>query len=111
MLDIKFIRENKDVIIMGAKKKHLEIDIDALIILDDRRKALQTSIEAKRAEQNAASNDIAGAINEVDRQQRIIAMQKIKEAGKKEEEELKHVLEDWRALMVRVPNIPDMSVP
>ena len=37
MLDIKFIRENKDIVQAGAKKKHIEIDIDALIALDDTR--------------------------------------------------------------------------
>ena len=28
MLDIKFIRENKDIVQAGAKKKHIEIDIE-----------------------------------------------------------------------------------
>ena len=37
MLDIKFIRENKDIVTAGAKKKHIEVDIDALITLDDER--------------------------------------------------------------------------
>ena len=38
-------------------------------------------------------------------------MQKIKEDSKQEEEQLKEVMETWRGLMVRVPNVPDMSVP
>ncbi len=55
MLDIKFIRDNKDLVQAGAQKKHVDIDIAALIALDDKRRALQTSLEAKRAEQNAVS--------------------------------------------------------
>jgi seryl-tRNA synthetase len=55
MLDIKFIRDNKDLIKAGATKKHVDIDVDALIALDDKRRTLTTSIEAKRAEQNAVS--------------------------------------------------------
>ncbi len=39
MLDIKFIRENKDLVAAGAKKKHVDIDLDALIALDDKRKS------------------------------------------------------------------------
>ncbi len=37
MLDIKFIRENKDIVQAGAKKKRIEIDIEKLIALDDTR--------------------------------------------------------------------------
>jgi len=35
MLDIKFIRENKDIVAAGAIKKHIKVDIDKLIALDD----------------------------------------------------------------------------
>ena len=109
MLDIKFIREHKDIIAAGAKKKRIEVDLDALIALDDRRKALQASFDEKRAAQNSASEKIAGAGAE--KAALIADMQKIKEVMKKDEEELKHVMEEWRNLMVRVPNVPDMSVP
>ena len=37
MLDIKFIKENKDIVQAGAKKKHVKIDLDKLIALDDER--------------------------------------------------------------------------
>src|SRR3989344_1493942 len=109
MLDIKFIREHKDIIAAGAKKKRIEVDLDALIALDDRRKALQASVDEKRAAQNSASEKIAGAGAE--KAVLIADMQKIKEAMKKDEEELRQVMEEWRNLMVRVPNVPDMSVP
>src|ERR1035441_10569221 len=111
MLDIKFIRENKDLVAAGAKKKHLEIDLEALIVLDDKRKALMGSAEAKRAEQNAANNSIAGAKSPTERQSLIEAMKKVKDSLEKEENELKEVMKEWQNLMLRVPNIPDMSVP
>jgi seryl-tRNA synthetase len=37
MLDIKFIRENKEIVQAGAKKKRIEIDIEKLLALDDLR--------------------------------------------------------------------------
>ena len=40
MLDIKFIRENTDLVKSAAKKKHIEVDIDELVKLDDSRKKL-----------------------------------------------------------------------
>jgi len=58
MLYIKFIRENKDVVALGAKKKHIEFDVDALLSVDDKRRELMTAIEKKRAEQNEMSEKI-----------------------------------------------------
>jgi len=38
-------------------------------------------------------------------------MQALKDGLKKEEESMQEILKEWRALMVTVPNVPDMSVP
>ena len=110
MLDIKFIRENKDIVAAGAKKKHIKVDLDKLIALDDKRKELQATFDAKRSEQNNASDVIAKASPE--KKQEIIArMAEVKQTMKLAEESLQDVLKEWRALMVQVPNVPDMSVP
>ena len=61
MLDIKFIRENKDIVATGATKKHIKVDIDKLLVLDDKRREMQLAIDQKRAEQNVASDAIAKA--------------------------------------------------
>ncbi len=111
MLDIKFIRENKDLVAAGAKKKHIEFDVDALLTLDDKRRELLALIEQKRAEQNEVSVKIPGLQDLGKRNQLITEMQMLKGELQKEEEELKTVMHDWQMLMVSVPNIPDMSVP
>ena len=110
MLDIKFIRENKDIVAAGARKKRIEIDLDALIRLDDQRRELQLSLDTKRAEQNKASDAIARA-STPERQALIARMSEVKETIRLEEESLQEILKEWRALMVRVPNVPDISVP
>ena len=61
MLDINFIRENKDIVKDGAQKKGITVDIDKLIILDDQRRVLLKEVEAKRAEQNEANQKVAQA--------------------------------------------------
>lgn len=110
MLDIKFIRENKDVVIAGAKKKHIDVDINRLIELDDKRRELQAAFDEKRSEQNKASDMIAKASPE-ERQELIARMTEVKETLKLQEESLAEVMKEWRDLMVRVPNVPDISVP
>src|SRR3989338_8162045 len=111
MVDIKFIRENKDLVSLGAKKKHTEFDVDALLKVDDKRKELLLSIEKKRAEQNGVSEKMVQTEVEAEKSQMIAEMKVLKQELQKEEEELKKVMHDWQVLMIAVPNIPDVSVP
>lgn len=110
MLDIKFIRENKDLIKMGAAKKRMSFDVDALLAVDDKRRALLLVVEEKRAKQNEVGQKIPTASPE-EKQTLVAEMTTLKEQLQKEEEELKTIMIEWRELMVQVPNIPDMSVP
>ncbi len=110
MLDIKFIRENKDIVIAGARKKHIEVDINRLIELDDKRKELQKSFDDKRAEQNEASKKIS-QLQPDDRKEYIYKMADVKKAMQADADALEIVMKEWRDIMVRVPNVPDMTVP
>ena len=58
MLDIKFIRENKEIVQEGAKKKLVDIDIAKLIELDDQRLKELKEVEDLRSEINKVSNEI-----------------------------------------------------
>ena len=111
MLDIKFIRENLELIKMGAKKKNVSVDLDELMKLDDTRRVLMTTMEAKKSEQNIVSKQVMSAADESARAQVISEMKILKEEIQKDEDELKEVIQKWQALMLQVPNIPDMSVP
>jgi seryl-tRNA synthetase len=110
MLDIKFIRENAELIQEGAKKKRIDFDIKKLIEVDDKRKVISQELEGKRAKQNEVSQKIPKA-NPTEREALIKEMQPLKEEMQKLEGELKEVMIEWQKLMIAVPNIPDMSVP
>ena len=111
MLDIKFIRENSDIVKMAATKKKITIDIDRLVTVDDSRKEIMQRLEARKAEQNKVSEGIPRAFESAVREELITQMQALKAEIQKDEEELKPVLEEWQSLMLQVPNIPDMTVP
>jgi seryl-tRNA synthetase len=111
MLDIKFIRENKDLVESGAKKKLIKIDINELLGLDDKRLILLGEVETLRAKQNSVNDRMASLTDPSEKAELIKAMQIHKEDLKIKEEELKSVMDSWRDLMLRVPNIPDPSVP
>ncbi|MEN9920165.1 MAG: seryl-tRNA synthetase, seryl-tRNA synthetase [Candidatus Parcubacteria bacterium] len=111
MLDIKFIRENVDIVKMAATKKKITIDIDRLVSVDDSRREIMSRLETKRAEQKKASDAIPTTADPVARQQLINDMQVLKADMQKDEEAIKPIMEEWQALMLQVPNIPDMTVP
>jgi seryl-tRNA synthetase len=111
MLDIKFIRENVDLIKMAATKKKIKIDIDKLVKIDDERKEIMQRLEGKRAEQKKVSDNIPTTPDVAYRQQLIEQMQTLKADIQVDEEALKPVMETWQKLMLQVPNIPDMTVP
>lgn len=111
MLDIKFIRENKDIVKAGAEKKHVSVDIDALLALDDKRLLSLKKTEDLRAEQNRMNASIASEKDTNSRMQMIEEMRLVKEDFKKEEEDLRALMIEWQSLMLQVPNIPDPTVP
>jgi seryl-tRNA synthetase len=111
MLDIKFIRENKDIIKEAARKKHSPFVVEDLISLDEKRLELLLAVEGYRGEQNKMNNSIAIEKDPNIRQQMINEMRLVKEELSKKEEELKQVMSEWQNLMLQVPNIPDISVP
>src|SRR3989338_3679473 len=110
MLDMRFIRENADLVKAGALKKHIEVDIDRLLVVDDDRKRLRQEIDAKRSEQNRRSYEIQRAEGN-EREKLIEAMHQLKAGMSETEEQLKKVMEEWQRIMLTVPNVPDMSVP
>lgn len=110
MLDIKFIRENRDLVKKAAQKKHIKIDVDRLLQLDRERLDLLRDIEALRTEQNKQSEAIKN-MNGAEREQAIITVRTIKESLKEKEPQYKKIKEKWQLLMYQIPNIPDMTVP
>jgi len=111
MLDIKFIKENKELVKMGAKKKHSSFDVEELLKIDEKRISLLSDVEGLRGEQNKMNISIAVEKDFNVRTQMINEMKMVKEDLTKKETELKDVMTEWQALMLQVPNIPDMSVP
>jgi len=111
MLDIKFIRENKDLVEFAIKKKKVKLELDDLIKADEKRLKVLAEVERLRAKQNLVSQRMPELKNDSEKAELIKSMQILKEDLKIEEEKLREIMETWRDLMLRVPNVPDVSVP
>lgn len=110
MLDIKFIRENKDLVMAGARKKGSDFDVNELIKVDDERREVLAKVEAQRTRQNEVSAKIPFSAED-EKIKLLEEMKALKENLSKDEELLKEVAQKWKRMMLHVPNIPDMTVP
>ena len=59
MLDIRFIREQPDLVQAGARKKRIDVDIRQLLEVDEQRRRLLGRVEDLKAQRNRMSKEIA----------------------------------------------------
>ncbi|MFH2001032.1 MAG: serine--tRNA ligase [Planctomycetota bacterium] len=110
MLDIKFIRENIDLVRDGARKKCFEIDLDRLLALDEERRAGITRGDELKAEMNAQSKAMSKASPE-ERESLRASLKSLKDQIKEADDSRRNLEEEFNELMLRVPNVPDPDVP
>jgi len=111
MLDIKYIKENINIIKQAATNKFMPVDIDRLLALDISLREIITKTEALRAERNRISKLIPAC---KDAEEKIKLTEQVK-AGKNEISELEASMNGIKAefddLMLRVPSVPMPEVP
>ena len=100
MLDIKFIRENKDIVVSAIKNKNREVDLDLLLELSDKRKNLKQEID-----------NINQGRNEAAKTKDIERGKQLKKEGEVLETEFAEVDKQFITLMSKVPNIPSIDTP
>jgi seryl-tRNA synthetase len=112
MLDPKLLRESPDLVRAAIAKKHLSVDVDAILALDaDWRDQLQL-VEALRAQQKAANTDMAklpkGSPEFI---AKVAEMKAVSAQAKDGEAALKDVEDRLKQSLMTLPNIPHASVP
>jgi seryl-tRNA synthetase len=110
MLDIAFIREFTEIVKAGAKKKHLQVDVERLLEVDRQRRALITDIERLRAERNRHSKMVAG-LPPHERPALVAETRALTAQLKHSETALPPLEEEFERLMLQVPNVPAADVP
>lgn len=115
MLDIKFMRENRDVVFAAMRALHAEdAPVARALALDERRRAILAQVEVLRAERNTGSKQIGQLMREGKRtegQALQAHMSAIGDEIKGLDEELGQVEVDLADATLRIPNLPHPSVP
>ncbi|MFI1771185.1 serine--tRNA ligase [Thalassobellus citreus] len=116
MLQVPFIRENKDLVITQLAKRCMDATsiIDAVITLDEDRKRIQTSLDNTLAESNALSKEIGNLYKSGEAQKANLLKEKtsqLKETSKELTDELGNKVNELNELLYKIPNVPNAIVP
>lgn len=112
MLDIKFIRKNKELVKKCITAKNEKVDIDKFLTIDKKLKELKFQFEEKRKLQNSVSKQIAEyKRNRKNADKEIAEMKKIAEEIKDINAEINKISEEFHRIYLTIPNIFDESVP
>ena len=104
MLDIKFIRQNKNIVQEAVKNKKAQVDIEELLELDKKRREIMELSESLKAEQNKRSQGPQSP-------ESIEELKKLKGRFKESEDRLAEADSKFQELMFKVPNIPSQDTP
>jgi len=116
MLQVTFIRENKEDIITRLAKRNIDATemINDAISFDEDRKALQTKLDNIKAESNTLSKEIGNLFKSGEVKKANLLKEKttqLKEATKKLEQELNDKVDALSELLYKIPNVPNKIVP
>ncbi len=112
MLDLKFIRENPDVVRRAIESKREKADLDRLLELDEERRKLLAEVEALKHQRNVVSQQIAAKKKAgEDASDAISEMQRVAERIKALDDQLRSVEKQIYSIQIWIPNVPHPSVP
>ena len=110
MLDIKFIRDNVDLVKKTIQDKNIDLDLDAMLSLDKEVFALNQKLQDLREEKNALTSKIP-TLSEDLKQETIAKSKEISDKIKIYETELSTKQPEFNEMMLLVPNIPAKDTP
>lgn len=117
MLQVQFIRDNKQKVLDGLAKRNLQDAtsmIEGVLSLDEKRRATQVSLDNTLAESNKLSKEIGLLFKNGEVQKANLIKEKtgqLKEQSKALTDTLNKISEELQELLFQIPNVPHESVP
>lgn len=112
MLDMKFVRENPEVVMDAMRKRNANVNLDEFLELEKKRRELTLQVEALKSQRNAASQEIGKmkkAGENADAQ-----MAEVRALGDKiaeDDKELKDIEARLKEILMTIPNMPAEDTP
>ena len=112
MLDLKFVRANPDIVVEALAKRGGKISLDDFLALDEERRSILNKVEEMKARRNSVSKQVG--IMKKNGEDASAIMAEMRELGDEISslDQRLHEIEDGLTeQLLRIPNIPDASVP
>lgn len=110
MLDIKYIRENVDIVKKAAQDKMFKVNIDKLLELDTSCRELTKKMDDLKEERNKLSSTIP-TLNGNEKQEKISYVKELKDKISNLENEYSPLKEEFDSIMLTIPSVPAPEVP
>ncbi|MHC1729853.1 MAG: serine--tRNA ligase [Syntrophobacteraceae bacterium] len=112
MLDVKFVRDNIELVRQMLRNRQSDLDLQPLLQLDETRRRILVDVEEKKHRRNIASEEISRLKKEkADASSLIEEMKELGQEIKVLDLELSDVEQKFRDFLLVIPNVPDASVP
>ncbi|MCD7984985.1 MAG: serine--tRNA ligase [Desulfovibrio sp.] len=112
MIDLKLVQKQPEVLAKALADRHSELDVNEFLSLDARRRALLAEVEALKSRRNTASGQVAALKREgKDAAPLLTELGGLSDRIKELDGQTAQARADVEAWLMRVPNIPDASVP
>lgn len=114
MLDLKFLRENREKVTSEIKKRGIDLDLEDLIRYDDKRKEFSKKADELKAKKNKVSDEIGKLKREGKEdvaEEKREEMKGISYEIKELDERIKRCEDSIAEILLLIPNLPDASVP
>ena len=116
MLEINFIKENKDLVVKSLSKRNLDSSsmIESVIEIDIKKRKIQTELDSLLHQLNLISKDIGDLFKKgLQKEAQILKEKtvKLKENSKKLNDDLITTKEELQSILNKIPNIPHELVP
>jgi len=112
MLDIKFIRENPELVKQSVENKNEKSTVDEVLALDKQRRENLQKVEELKAKKNKVSGEVARMKKAGENTDEIVAeMKSVSDSIKELDDQLRDIDEKLTNLLLWIPNLPHTSVP
>lgn len=112
MLDLKFIRENSNIVKTALLNRNMSLDIDELIDLDSKRRSILTEVEQLKCQRNEASDEMGKLVaQKTDISDKKSALKDLSQKIKDFDVKVADVKQQIDEIIMSIPNIPHNSIP
>lgn len=112
MLDIKFVRDNPELVLENLRKRHNPMNLDRFMELEKQRREVIAQTEALKSEKNTVSKQISQMKKNKENADEVIAkMRSVGDQISQLDEKLRGIQEELHDILLRIPNMCHESVP